>query len=66
MVQAILDMVDRVVSGGRGTKVADATCACPAGSSTRCSGSTLYVTECCSWNCAVAPSCVTYAILGGC
>ncbi|GAB7188192.1 hypothetical protein ATKI12_8023 [Kitasatospora sp. Ki12] len=66
MVQAVLNLVDRVVSGGRKADVADAYCACPAGTTTHCSGENLYVTECCSWNCAVKPSCVTYVIVGGC
>ncbi|MEV7602540.1 hypothetical protein AB0O91_34725 [Kitasatospora sp. NPDC089797] len=66
MVQAILNLVDRAVSGGRKAQAADAYCQCPAGTTTNCVNETLWVTECCSFNCAVAPSCTTYAIVGGC
>ncbi|MFD8781124.1 hypothetical protein [Kitasatospora sp. NPDC059599] len=59
MVQAVPDLVDRVVSGGRKANVADAYCACPAGATAHCSGEGLYVTGCCSWACAVKSSCVT-------
>ncbi|MEU1421275.1 hypothetical protein [Kitasatospora sp. NPDC005751] len=66
MVQAILNLVDRTFSRGLKEEAADAYCACPAGTSSWCSGEVLYVRTCCSWNCAVAPSCETYGIIGGC
>ncbi|MGW6918023.1 hypothetical protein ACWGB8_30050 [Kitasatospora sp. NPDC054939] len=66
MVNAILGLVDRAFSKGLRTETADAYCACPAGSSSWCVGDTLYTKFCCSWNCAVAPSCTITAVRGAC
>ncbi|MGW2544163.1 hypothetical protein ACWC5I_25620 [Kitasatospora sp. NPDC001574] len=66
MVQAMLNLVDRAFSRGLRTETAEAACACPAGTFYTCVGETLYVKTCCSWNCASAPTCETYAIRGGC
>ncbi|MFI9327134.1 hypothetical protein ACIGZJ_06230 [Kitasatospora sp. NPDC052868] len=66
MVKAILNLVDATFSRGLKEEAADAQCACPAGTSSWCSGSTLFVRTCCSWNCAVAPSCDVYAITNAC
>ncbi|GHF91424.1 hypothetical protein ACVW0K_003937 [Streptomyces filamentosus] len=66
MVKAIVGMADRVLGRVLREESAEAYCACPAGGSSWCSGSTLYVRVCCSWNCAVAPSCVTKSYPGDC
>ncbi|MEU8702127.1 hypothetical protein AB0C61_31570 [Streptomyces sp. NPDC048680] len=66
MVQAILDLTDRALSRLLREETAEAYCACPAGSSVYCSGDTLVTKFCCSWNCAVAPSCTYTYVYGGC
>ncbi|GGV01444.1 MULTISPECIES: hypothetical protein [Kitasatospora] len=66
MVQAILEMTDRALSRVLRKETAEAYCACPAGSSTYCVGDTLVTKFCCSWNCAVAPSCTYTYVYGAC
>ncbi|MFG2334266.1 hypothetical protein ACGFMM_32340 [Streptomyces sp. NPDC048604] len=66
MVKALSNLAGRALARVLPQNEAAAACACPAGTSSWCSGGNLYTRTCCSWNCAVAPTCTTYVIIGAC
>jgi hypothetical protein len=62
MVRTLLNLADRVATRIAPEAEAEASCACPGENYYYCYQGGLYEYLCCSWNCAVAPSCDTYYV----
>ncbi|MFB7026184.1 MULTISPECIES: hypothetical protein [unclassified Streptomyces] len=66
MVKSLSALAGRALARVLPQETAAAACACPAGSSSWCSGENLYTRFCCSWNCAAKPTCTVTVVYGAC